>query len=49
MPRDAVLYKGVYLAKGSECFALHEAKKWKQLDELLTLLDHKKKKLEGIK
>ena len=33
--KNAVLYEGMYLAKGSDAYALWEAKKWNDLKEHL--------------
>lgn len=43
----ARLYKGVYLAPGSESFQLLEDKKFKELDKLMAKLEEDKQKLEG--
>lgn len=31
--KDAVLHEGIFLKKGSDAYALWEAKKWKELTE----------------
>ena len=47
MYRNAVEYKGVWLAPGSESMKLYQEKKFKQLDELLADCEKRKRKLEG--
>lgn len=39
MPRDAVKYKGDWLAPGSTAFQLHQDKKFVELDQHLKALD----------
>lgn len=47
MYTKAVEYKGVWLAPGSQCLALYQENKWKQLDELLKKIDEDYRKLTG--
>lgn len=37
--KNAVLYKGVWLVKGSVAYALHQDGKWKELDQHMKRLD----------
>ena len=45
MYKNAVQYKGSYLAPGSRCLELYQAKKMKELDALLKELDRKEEEL----
>lgn len=47
MYRNAVKYKGEWLAPGSYALELLQAKKFKELDQHLAELDKQFKKLEG--
>ncbi|ATN92902.1 DNA recombination-mediator protein A [Pseudomonas phage PPSC2] len=47
MYRDAVKYKGTWLAPGSQCLELYKAKKFSELDALIKELDAKWRKLTG--
>lgn len=49
MYRDAVNYKGVWLAPGSLAMELFKAKKMDALDKLLRETEDSKRKLEGRK
>lgn len=49
MYRNAVEYKGVWLAPGSEALELYKLKQFQKLDELLAECDKNKRKLEGTK
>lgn len=49
MYRNAVLYKGVWLAPGSEAKELYDSKEWAKLDKHLAALDKAKRKMEGTK
>lgn len=41
----SVLYKGIRLMQGSQCYELHQEGKFKELDKLLKKLDEDLKKL----
>lgn len=45
MYRNAIHYKGTWLAPGSQAFQLHQDKKFKELDQHLKALDEKERKL----
>lgn len=47
MYRKAVLYKGVWLAPGSDALAMYQLGKFKDLDKHLAELDKAWRKLEG--
>lgn len=49
MPRDAVNYKGNWIAKGSDAYLMWEKKEFQKLDQHLAALDKAKRKLEGLK
>ncbi|UGL61222.1 hypothetical protein [Pseudomonas phage COT4] len=49
MYRDAVYYKGSWLAPGSQCLELYKAKKFKELDALMKETHAAWLKLEGRK
>lgn len=49
MYRNAIKYKDLWLAPGSEAFRLHQEKKLKQLDEHLKDVNKRHNKLLGIK
>jgi len=46
--KNAVLYKGVWLMKGSVAYQLHQDQKIKELDAHMKALDAKQHALEGV-
>lgn len=45
MYRNAVQYKGIWLAPGSRAFQLHQEKKFKELDIHMKEVDEREKRL----
>lgn len=46
---NAIKYKDIWLAPGSDALALYQLKEYKKLDELLAACDKTKRKMEGAK